>query len=194
MLEHICRHACPADPGRERLQEGLSKSAVSLGENITGIFTKKKLDAAVVAELEEALIRADMGERRSAAKSLSAAVARGRSPTRKFRTVKSAEISSGPKSPKVLKPAEKPFVIDAAKKPFIVLVAGVNGTGKTTTIGKLSRRLALDGPKILLAAGDTFRAAAIEQLKIWAERTDAEIVARNPGADAGPGALRLWRS
>ncbi|HSZ12182.1 MAG TPA: signal recognition particle-docking protein FtsY [Rhizomicrobium sp.] len=164
----------------ERLQEGLSKSAVSLSENITGIFTKKKLDAAVVAELEEALIRADMGT--VSAKSLAAAVARGRYDKEisdnEIREILSGEIA------KVLKPAEKPFVIDREKKPFIVLVAGVNGTGKTTTIGKLSRRLALDGHKILLAAGDTFRAAAIEQLKIWAERTDAEIVARNPGADA----------
>jgi len=164
----------------ERLKEGLSKSAGSLGENLTGIFTKKKLDAGVVAELEEALIRADMGTA-SAAK-LSEAVARGRYDKEisenEIREILAAEIA------KVLKPVEKPLTIDRSKKPFVILVAGVNGTGKTTTIGKLTQWLGRDGHEVLLAAGDTFRAAAIEQLKIWGERTGAEVVARQPGADA----------
>ena len=164
----------------ERLKEGLSKSAGSLGENLTGIFTKKKLDAGVVAELEEALIRADMGTA-SAAK-LSEAVARGRYDKEisenEIRETLASEIA------KVLKPVEKPLAIDRSKKPFVILVAGVNGTGKTTTIGKLTQWLGRDGHEVLLAAGDTFRAAAIEQLKIWGERTGAEVVARQPGADA----------
>jgi fused signal recognition particle receptor len=164
----------------ERLKEGLSKSAGSLGENLTGIFTKKKLDAGVVAELEEALIRADMGM--ASAKSLSAAVARGRYDKEisenEIREILAGEIA------KVLKPVEKPLAIDREKKPFVILVAGVNGTGKTTTIGKLTQWLARGGHEVLLAAGDTFRAAAIEQLQIWGERTGAEVVSRAPGADA----------
>ncbi len=85
---------------------------------------------------------------------------------------------------KVLKTVEKPLAIDAAKKPFVVLVAGVNGTGKTTTIGKIAKRLTDQGHKVVLAAGDTFRAAAIEQLTVWGERTGAEVVARAPARDA----------
>ncbi|HEY5238043.1 MAG TPA: signal recognition particle-docking protein FtsY [Rhizomicrobium sp.] len=164
----------------ERLKDGLSKSAGSLGENLTGIFTKKKLDAGVVAELEEALIRADMGM--ASAKSLAAAVARGRYDKEisenEIREILAAEIA------KVLKPVEKPLAIDRSKKPFVILVAGVNGTGKTTTIGKLTQWLGRNGHEVLLAAGDTFRAAAIEQLQIWGERTGAEVVSRAPGADA----------
>jgi len=164
----------------ERLKEGLSKSAGSLGENLTGIFTKKKLDAGVVAELEEALIRADMGM--ASAKSLAAAVARGRYDKEisenEIREILAGEIA------KVLKPVEKPLAIDREKKPFVILVAGVNGTGKTTTIGKLTQWLGRNGHEVLLAAGDTFRAAAIEQLQIWGERTGAEVVSRAPGADA----------
>jgi fused signal recognition particle receptor len=164
----------------ERLKEGLSKSAGSLGENLTGIFTKKKLDAAVVAELEDALIRADMGT--ASAATLSAAVARGRYDKEisesEIREILAAEIA------KVLKPVEKPLAIDRSKKPFVILVAGVNGTGKTTTIGKLTQWLGRNGHEVLLAAGDTFRAAAIEQLQVWGTRTGAEVVARAPGADA----------
>jgi fused signal recognition particle receptor len=164
----------------ERLKEGLSKSAGSLGENLTGIFTKKKLDAGVVVELEEALIRADMGM--ASAKSLAAAVARGRYDKEisenEIREILAGEIA------KVLKPVEKPLAIDREKKPFVILVAGVNGTGKTTTIGKLTQWLGRNGHEVLLAAGDTFRAAAIEQLQIWGERTGAEVVSRAPGADA----------
>ena len=84
----------------------------------------------------------------------------------------------------MIAPAEKPFTIDATKKPYIVLVAGVNGTGKTTTIGKMAKRLTDEGLKVVLAAGDTFRAAAIEQIEVWGQRTGAEVVARAAGADA----------
>jgi fused signal recognition particle receptor len=84
----------------------------------------------------------------------------------------------------VLNPAAKPFTVDAAKKPFVVLIAGVNGTGKTTTIGKLAAKLKDGKQRVMLAACDTFRAAAIEQLKIWGERANAEVVAKGPGADA----------
>jgi fused signal recognition particle receptor len=164
----------------ERLKSGLSRSAGSLGANLSGVFAKKTLDKETVAELEEALIAADLGA--NLAIKLAGAVARGRSDKEiseeELRGVLAAEIG------KVLDPVEKPFAIDETKKPYIVLVAGVNGTGKTTTIGKIANRLARDGKKVVLAAGDTFRAAAIEQLQIWGERTGSEVVAREAGADA----------
>jgi fused signal recognition particle receptor len=163
-----------------RLKQGLSRSATALSESITGLFTKKKLDAETLGELEEALVRADLGTVLSAR--VAAAVARGRYDKEisegELRQVLSDEIAA------LLKPVERPFAIDRGNKPFVVLVAGVNGTGKTTTIGKLAQRLARDGFKVVLAAGDTFRAAAIEQLQIWGQRTGAEVVARAAGADA----------
>ncbi|HTQ13869.1 MAG TPA: signal recognition particle-docking protein FtsY [Rhizomicrobium sp.] len=164
----------------ERLKAGLSRSTGSLGDSLTSVFTKEKLDAASVAEIEEALIRADLGA--GLAARVAAAVARGRydkliSPS-ELRAVLAEEIAG------VLKPVQKPLVVERARRPFVVLVAGVNGTGKTTTIGKLAKRLAGEGAKVVLAAGDTFRAAAIEQLQIWGRRGGAEVVARAPGADA----------
>ncbi|HXM00663.1 MAG TPA: signal recognition particle-docking protein FtsY [Rhizomicrobium sp.] len=164
----------------ERLKEGLARSTGGLSENLAAVFTHKKLDAATVAELEEALIRADMGA--GLAARLAGAVARNRYDSaiseRELRTALSREIAA------VLKPSEKPLTVDPAKKPFVVLVAGVNGTGKTTTIGKIAKRLAGDGLKVVLAAGDTFRAAAIEQLQVWGARAGAEVVSRAAGGDA----------
>jgi len=164
----------------ERLQQGLSRSSAGLSDNLIGLFTKKRLDAGTVAELEEALIRADMGG--AQAKTLAAAVARGRYDAeisdREIRQILAGEIAA------VLARIERPLVIDSGHKPFVILVAGVNGTGKTTTIGKLARRLGQDGHKVMLAAGDTFRAAAIEQLRIWADRARAGFVATKPGGDA----------
>ena len=162
----------------ERLKEGLAKSAESLG--LADILVKKKLDADTVEALETALIRADLGIK--PAREIAAAVAKGRynediSPA-ELRNILAGEIA------RVLQPVEKPFVVDRTKKPFVVLVAGVNGTGKTTTIGKLAAKLVRDGHKVVLAAGDTFRAAAIEQLQIWGKRAGAEVFARASGADA----------
>ncbi|MDE2133447.1 MAG: signal recognition particle-docking protein FtsY [Alphaproteobacteria bacterium] len=161
----------------ERLKEGLAKSAGTLG--LSDIL-KKKLDAETVEALEKALIRADLGV--GPAHEIAAAVARGRydedvSPA-ELRKVLAGEIA------RILRPIEKPFVVNRAKKPFVVLVAGVNGTGKTTTIGKIAAKLVRDGQKVVLAAGDTFRAAAIEQLQIWGKRAGAEVFARAPGSDA----------
>jgi fused signal recognition particle receptor len=159
-----------------RLKSGLGKSAAGL----TGFFTKKKLDAATIAELEETLIRSDMGSVQ--ARALAQAVAKGRYDAEiepaELRALLAREISTA------LMKIEKPLVIDVAKKPFVILVAGVNGTGKTTTIGKLARRLGKDGHKVTLAAGDTFRAAAMEQLKVWATRAGADFVSTKPGGDA----------
>ena len=161
----------------ERLKEGLAKSAGSLGLDV---LVKKKLDEVTVGELEEALIRADLGVK--AAHDITEAVSGGRYDenisTYDLRQVLAAEIR------KILEPAEKPLEIDRAKKPFVILVAGVNGTGKTTTIGKIATKLTRGGYKVVMAAGDTFRAAAIEQLQVWGQRAGAEVVARTPGADA----------
>lgn len=163
-----------------RLKTGLSRSANALGAGLTGILTKKKLDAETIAELEEALVRADIGTIRSA--NIAAAVARGRYDSEisepELRAVLAREIAA------FLKPVEAPLAIDRGKKPFVILVVGVNGTGKTTTIGKLARHFRSEGLRVMIAAGDTFRAAAIEQLQIWGERAGAEVFARNPGADA----------
>jgi fused signal recognition particle receptor len=164
----------------ERLREGLSRSTAGLSDNLTGVFTKKRLDAQTVGELEEALIRADLGADLSAR--LAQEVARGRYDSEisesEVRAILAREIET------VLKPVEKPLAVDRGRKPFVILVAGVNGTGKTTTIGKLAKRFAGDGLKVVLAAGDTFRAAAVEQLQIWGERAGSEVVVRETGADA----------
>jgi fused signal recognition particle receptor len=158
----------------DRLKSGLAKTG--LGE----ILTKKKLDAATIAELEEALIRADMGA--SQAAKLVQAVARNRYDAEisgsELKAVLASEIAT------LLAPIQKPLTMDETKKPFVILVAGVNGTGKTTTIGKLAKRLAEEHAKVTIAAGDTFRAAAIEQLRVWADRAKAQFVATKPGGDA----------
>ena len=158
----------------ERLKTSLSKTG--LGE----ILTKKKLDAAAVAELEEALIRADMGA--GQAKKIASAVAKNRYDAEisesELRSELAREITV------LLAPIQKPLVMDENMKPFVILVAGVNGTGKTTTIGKMAKRLAEEGAKVTVAAGDTFRAAAIEQLRVWADRAKAQFVATKTGGDA----------
>ena len=158
----------------DRLKSGLAKTG--LGE----ILTKKKLDAETIAELEEALIRADMGAGQAA--KLAKAVARNRYDAeisgRELKAVLAGEIAA------LLAPIQKPLTMDETKKPFVILLAGVNGTGKTTTIGKLAKRLAEEKAKVTIAAGDTFRAAAIEQLRVWAERANARFVATKPGGDA----------
>jgi fused signal recognition particle receptor len=162
-----------------RLKAGLSKSAGAL-ESVAGVFTNRKLDAESVADLEDALVRVDLGAGLS--HRVAHAIAQGRYDMNiapyDLRILLSKEIG------RILKPSEKPFAIDRAKQPFVVLVAGVNGTGKTTTIGKIASRLKKDGLKIVMAAGDTFRAAAIEQLQVWGERTGSEVISREAGGDA----------
>jgi fused signal recognition particle receptor len=170
----------PPPPGFfDRLKSGLSRQG-GLSDSLVGVFTRKKLDAGTVAELEEALIAADMGA--EAARGIAAAVARTRyeaeiSPA-ELREALAREIAGR------LAEIERPLAIDDSKKPFVILVAGVNGTGKTTTIGKIARRLTAGGRSVMLAAGDTFRAAAIEQLKVWADRAGAAFLATRPGGDA----------
>jgi len=164
----------------KRLKEGLTRSKTAISSGVTGIFKKRKLDAETLEELEELLIQSDLGVELSM--DLTKAVAKGRYDKeidpREVREILAEEIA------KVLEPFEKPFAPDSANKPYVVLVVGVNGVGKTTTIGKLAQRLRDGGKSVVLGAGDTFRAAAIDQLKIWGERVGAPVVARDVGADS----------
>ncbi len=163
-----------------RLKAGLSRSSSKLGEGISGIFTKRKLDDAALEELEELLISADLGV--ATAAKLTADLAKGRfnkdvSPE-EVRRVLADDIAG------ILAPVAVPLEVDPANRPHVVLVVGVNGSGKTTTIGKLAKLHRDGGRAVMIAAGDTFRAAAIEQLSIWGERAGCPVVARAPGADA----------
>ncbi|MGE3148693.1 MAG: signal recognition particle-docking protein FtsY [Pseudorhodoplanes sp.] len=163
-----------------RLTGGLKRSAASVGGAIADLVTKRKLDAAMVEEIEDALIRADLGV--AVAARVASAVGAGRYDKAisadEVKDVLAAEVE------KILTPVAKPLAIDAGAKPFVILVAGVNGSGKTTTIGKLAAKFRNEGRSVMLAAGDTFRAAAIEQLKIWGERTGSEVIARDAGSDS----------
>jgi fused signal recognition particle receptor len=163
-----------------RLAAGLSRTSSTLSRGVADIFAKRKLDADALDELEDILIQADLGL--AVATRIRDAVGGGRYDRgiepEAVKAILAEEIARS------LEPVARPLTIDAGKRPFVILVVGVNGSGKTTTIGKLAAKFAADGLKVTLAAGDTFRAAAIEQLKIWAERAGAEIVAREPGGDA----------
>ena len=163
----------------KRLTGGLKRSSTALGA-ITDLVTKRKLDTATLDEIDDALLRADLGLETS--NRIVAALSEGRHNAEitpdEVKAVVAAEVE------KALAPVAQPLRIDTSKKPFIVLVAGVNGSGKTTTIGKLAAKFRAEGRSVMLAAGDTFRAAAIEQLKIWSDRTGAAFMAREAGADA----------
>jgi fused signal recognition particle receptor len=167
----------------QRLSGGLKRTSAGIGSAIADLVVKRKLDQAMLDEIEEVLIRADLGL--DSAARIAAAVGEGRydkaiSPD-EVKAVVAAEVE------KVLAPVAKPLAVTQAPgqaKPFVVLVVGVNGSGKTTTIGKLAARLHAEGRSVMLAAGDTFRAAAIDQLKIWSGRSGASLIARAPGSDA----------
>jgi fused signal recognition particle receptor len=162
-----------------RLKEGLSRSTAKLTEGLGATFTRRRLDDAALEELEDRLIAADLG----------AAVARriirafrtsrfGREVTEdEVRAALADEIAA------ILRPVARPLVIDPARRPHVVLMVGVNGTGKTTTIGKLALQYVAEGKKVMLVAGDTFRAAAVEQLQIWGQRTGAPVIAGAPNSD-----------
>ncbi|WP_252511253.1 signal recognition particle-docking protein FtsY [Phreatobacter aquaticus] len=164
----------------QRLKDGLSRTSSNLGRGVTELFTKRKLDTDTLEELEDLLIQADLGV--DTAARITAELSKGRFgkdiAPEEVRAVLAEEIE------KTLTPVAKPLVIDPAARPFVVLVVGVNGAGKTTTIGKLAAKFRAEGRQVMLAAGDTFRAAAIEQLKIWGERTGVPVIAREQGADA----------
>jgi fused signal recognition particle receptor len=163
-----------------RLKTGLSRSSQKLSEGITGIFARRKLDDATLEELEDLLIAADMGT--GIAEEVTAQLRHTRFgqevAPEEIRTALAEEVA------KSLDLVDRPLRIDGTEKPFAILVIGVNGSGKTTTIGKLAKHFRDDGKKVVLAAGDTFRAAAVEQLQIWGERVGAPVIARPAGADA----------
>jgi len=163
-----------------RLAHGLKRSSSRLGEGIAGVLTKRRLDKAALSALEDVLIAADLGPRTAA--TLVEELSQGRL-DREIGEREVREILAGSIA-KLLAPMAQPLTLDPTHRPHVVLVVGVNGSGKTTTIGKLARFYRDEGRNVMLAAGDTFRAAAVEQLKIWGERSGVAVVAGEPGADA----------
>ena len=186
--------AAPAEPSLEtkdespppqkgwlsRLTEGLSKSSDKLTGGVTAIFNKRKLDDDTIEELQDLLITADLGV--AAAARITDALAKDKFDKEisdeEVRAALASEVAA------TLTPLEKQLVIDTAHRPHVILMIGVNGAGKTTTIGKLAQKFKDEGKSVMLAAGDTFRAAAIEQLSVWGSRTGAPVIARDVGADA----------
>ena len=163
-----------------RLKQGLSRSSSKIGDGISSLFTKRKLDEAVLEELEELLIAADLGP--STAARLVADF--GKTRFGKDVTDDEVRLALAEQITEILGPCAKPIVTDATKKPFVVLMVGVNGAGKTTTIGKMAKQYTEGGYKVMMAAGDTFRAAAISQLEVWGQRTACPVVAAEQGSDA----------
>ncbi len=172
-----------------KLRKGLSRSSSALTENIASVFTKRRLDDETLQELEDLLVQADLGVETAMA------VTDALSDHRYGKDVDEEEVRRfmAAEIEKVLEPVARPLELDLAHKPHVILVVGVNGSGKTTTIGKMSSKLKSAGLSTLLVAGDTFRAAAIEQLKIWGERTGSPVVARDLGADAAGLAWDAWQ-
>ena len=163
----------------QRLSGGLKRTSASIGGAVTDLVAKRRLDQAMLDEIEEVLIRADLGVETAAR--IAAAVGEGRYD--KSITADEVKAVVATEVEKVLTPVAKPLLI-GERKPFVALVVGVNGSGKTTTIGKLAAKFRAEGRSVMLAAGDTFRAAAIDQLNIWGGRSGASVIARAPGADA----------
>ena len=165
-----------------RLKQSLSKTSASLGEGMASLFLgKKAIDDDLLEELETRLLTADVGVEATGAiiGSLTKRVARKELADSDALYQALQEELGG-----LLKPVEQPLVIAADKQPYVILVVGVNGVGKTTTIGKLAKKLQGEGKKVMLAAGDTFRAAAVEQLQVWGERNNISVIAQHTGADS----------
>ncbi|MBM3486001.1 MAG: signal recognition particle-docking protein FtsY [Alphaproteobacteria bacterium] len=163
-----------------RLREGLQRTSQRISDGITAIFTKRKLDEAALAELEELLIAADLGVKTAAVLTQTLAKTRFNQEV----AVEEVKAALAEDIAAILAPVAEPLILDPARKPHVALVVGVNGSGKTTTIGKLAKMFKDDGKKVVLAAGDTFRAAGVSQLQIWGERIGCPVVARETGADA----------
>ena len=163
-----------------RLSSGLKRTSTSLGTAVADLVTKRKLDRAMLDDIEDVLLRADLGT--EVAARIATAVGAGRYDKAisadDVKNVVATEVE------KVLSPVATPLAVDDVQKPFVILVVGVNGSGKTTTIGKLAAKLVSEGRSVMLAAGDTFRAAAIEQLKIWGERAKSPVISGAQGSDS----------
>ncbi|MFD2640655.1 signal recognition particle-docking protein FtsY [Pseudomonas japonica] len=165
-----------------RLKQGLSKTSASIGEGMASLFLgKKAIDDDLLDEIETRLLTADVGVEATSVivQNLTQKVARKQldDADALYKSLQS-ELAG------LLKPVEQPLRIEAQSRPFVILVVGVNGAGKTTTIGKLAKKLQLEGKKVMLAAGDTFRAAAVEQLQVWGERNQIPVIAQHTGADS----------
>ncbi|MBV6289127.1 signal recognition particle-docking protein FtsY [Pseudomonas aegrilactucae] len=165
-----------------RLKQGLSKTSASIGEGMASLFLGKKvIDDDLLEEIETRLLTADVGVEATSVivQSLTQKVAR-----KQLADADALYKSLQGELTDLLKPVEQPLKIQSQNKPFVILVVGVNGAGKTTTIGKLAKKLQLEGKKVMLAAGDTFRAAAVEQLQVWGERNQIPVIAQHTGADS----------
>lgn len=176
-----------------RLKDGLKRSTKALSGGISDIFVKRKLDATTLEELEDLLIMSDLGV------TVSAAVCNRLSKNRFDKEISPEEvkIALAEEIANILRPVARPLEISDNYKPYIILMVGVNGSGKTTTIGKLAKKFQQDGKSVMLAAGDTFRAAAIEQLQVWGQRNDIPVISGKVGADAAGlafDAIRLARA
>ncbi len=169
-----------------RLKAGLQRSAATVTEGLSSVLIKRKLDESALAELEDALIAADLGP------SVAAQIVASFGKSRFGKEVSSAEIRQAlaEQITAILAPVARPLEINFTRKPFVILVVGVNGTGKTTTIAKFAQSYVAHGLKVTVAAGDTFRAAAVSQLKLWSERVGAHCVAGESGSDAAALAFR----
>jgi fused signal recognition particle receptor len=164
----------------QRLKSGLTRSSGAIGGSIAAIFTKRKLDADTLQDLEDVLIQADLGV------AVASAITDRLKAERYGKDISDIEVRTllADEIEGVLKPVAVPFALHPERRPQVILVVGVNGSGKTTTLGKLAAKFQAEGRSVMLAAGDTFRAAAIDQLKVWAGRTGTPVVARDVGADA----------
>ncbi|WP_298281999.1 signal recognition particle-docking protein FtsY [Acidocella sp.] len=162
-----------------RLKSGLSRSAAKLTGGIVATFTKRKLDDEALEELEDQLIAADLGP------AVAARIIKSFRKTRFGKEVTAEEVREtlAAEIGEILGPVARPLALDRGHKPYVILMTGVNGAGKTTTIGKLAARYRDEGLKVMLAAGDTFRAAAVEQLQVWGSRAGAEVVTAPPNSD-----------
>jgi fused signal recognition particle receptor len=181
----------PAEPPRTeetkagffaRLKQGLSKTSASIGEGMASLFLGKKIiDDELLEDIETRLLTADVGVEATSViiQRLTQKVAR-----KELADADALYKSLQAELAAMLKPVEQPLKITSQNKPFVILVVGVNGAGKTTTIGKLAKKLQLEGKKVMLAAGDTFRAAAVEQLQVWGERNKIPVIAQHTGADS----------
>ena len=179
----VAAQAEQAKPGFfARLKQGLSKTSASIGEGMASLFLGKKvIDDDLLDEIETRLLTADVGVEATTAivQNLTKRVARKELADSEALYKALQEELTG-----LLRPVEQPLAIESGKQPYVILVVGVNGVGKTTTIGKLAKKLQQDGKKVMLAAGDTFRAAAVEQLQIWGERNNIAVIAQHTGADS----------
>ncbi len=164
----------------QRLKEGLKRSTAALGGGISDIFVKRKLDATTLEELEDLLIMSDLGV------TVSHAVCDRLAKSRFNREISPEEVQQAlaAEVAGILRPVARPLTIGDDHRPYIILMVGVNGSGKTTTIGKLAKKFLGEGKSVMLAAGDTFRAAAIEQLQVWGKRNNVPVISGKIGGDA----------